>query len=304
MPPPADARSTALMGVGLVVAAVTLFAVLDAAGKLLSEAHSVVQIVWARYMFAVPVLLAVVPAGSWPTLLRVRQPALQAGRALMPVLASFAVVVGLGLLPLAEVTALTFASPLVVVALAGPLLRERSSVHDWIGVVVGFLGILVIVRPGASAVAWAAVFPLACAVCFALFQLATRFVGRHDAPVATLAWTIGVGLAVTTPLLLFDWRPVSGSAWAVMALSGLCFGGAQLLLIRAFRLAPAAVLTPFTYAQIVPAVLFGFVLFGAVPDLWAAVGTAILIGAGIYVVRRRVGATGAPLPVSQLPPVA
>ena len=176
-------------------------------------------------MFAVPVLLAVVPAGSWPTLLRVRQPALQAGRALMPVLASFAVVVGLGLLPLAEVTALTFASPLVVVALAGPLLRERSSVHDWIGVVVGFLGILVIVRPGASAVAWAAVFPLACAVCFALFQLATRFVGRHDAPVATLAWTIGVGLVVTTPLLLVDWRPVSGSAWAVMALSGLASVG-------------------------------------------------------------------------------
>ena len=74
----------------------------------------------------------------------------------MPVLASFAVVMGLKLLPLAEVTALTFASPLVVVALAGPLLRERSSIHDWIGVIVGFIGILVIVRPGGDAVAWAA----------------------------------------------------------------------------------------------------------------------------------------------------
>jgi drug/metabolite transporter (DMT)-like permease len=130
MPPHAVEQVDALKGVGLVIAAVTLFAVLDAAGKVLAEAHSVVQIVWARYAFAVPVLLAVVPAGRWPTLLRVRQPALQAGRALMPVLASFAVVVGLTLLPLAEVTALTFASPLVVVALAGPLVRERSSVHD------------------------------------------------------------------------------------------------------------------------------------------------------------------------------
>jgi drug/metabolite transporter (DMT)-like permease len=134
-------------------------------------------------------------------------------------------------------------------------------------VVVGFLGILVIVRPGGDAVAWAAVFPLGCAVCFALFQLATRLVGRHDEPVATLAWTIGVGLAVTTPLLLVDWRPVAGLSSALMAQSGLSFGGAQLLLIRAFRLAPAALLTPFTYAQIVPAAALGFVLFGAVPDL-------------------------------------
>jgi drug/metabolite transporter (DMT)-like permease len=296
MLPPSAERAAALTGVGLVVAAVTLFAVLDAAGKLLAEAHSVVQIVWARYAFAVPVLLAIVPAAAWPTLLRVRRPALQAGRALMPMLASFAVVVGLRFLPLAEVTALTFASPLVVVTLAGPLLRERSSVHDWVGVVLGFLGILVIVRPGGSAVAWAAVFPLACAVCFALFQLATRLVGRHDEPTATLAWTIGVGLAVTTPLLLVDWRPVTWTAWGLMAVSGLSFGGAQLLLIRAFRLAPAAVLTPFTYAQIVPAVLLGLVLFGAVPDLWAAIGTGILIAAGIYVVRRRVGTAGSPVP--------
>ena len=281
-------RSTALLGVILVMAGVTLFAVVDAAGKLLSEQHSVVQIVWARYAFAVPVLLATTPASLWRTLFRVQQPLVQAGRGLMPVLASFAVVMGLTLLPLAEVTALTFASPLVVVALAGPLLRERSSIHDWIGVIVGFIGILVIVRPGGDAVAWAAVFPLACAFCFALFQLATRLVGRHDQPTATLAWTIAVGLVVTTPLLLVDWRPVAAAAWALMVLSGLAFGGAQLLLIRAFRLAPAAVLTPFTYAQIIPAVLLGLVLFGAVPGIWAVIGTAILVGAGIYVVRRRV----------------
>ena len=281
-------RSTALLGVVLVMAGVTLFAVVDAAGKLLSEQHSVVQIVWARYAFAVPVLLATTPPGLWRTLFRVQQPLVQAGRGLMPVLASFAVVMGLTLLPLAEVTALTFASPLVVVALAGPLLRERSSIHDWIGVIVGFIGILVIVRPGGDAVAWAAVFPLACAFCFALFQLATRLVGRHDQPTATLAWTIAVGLVVTTPLLLVDWRPVAAAEWSLMVLSGLAFGGAQLLLIRAFRLAPAAVLTPFTYAQIIPAVLLGLVLFGAVPGIWAGIGTAILIGAGIYVVRRRV----------------
>ena len=164
-------RSATLRGVALLIAGVSLFAVVDAAGKLLSEHHSVVQIVWARYAFALAVLLVTTPLGLWRRVLRVQRPLLQVGRALMPVVASFAVVMGLTLLPLAEVTALTFASPLVVVALAGPLLRERSTLHDWIGVIAGFIGILVIVRPGGDAVAWAAIFPLICAFCFALFQL-------------------------------------------------------------------------------------------------------------------------------------
>ena len=260
---------------------------MDAMSKLLADSQSVVQIVWARYAFAVPVILATTRHAEWPTLLRVASPWLQIGRGMMPVLASFAVVAGLALLPLAEVTALTFASPLLVVALSAPILGERTSVHDWLGVVAGFVGILIIVRPGSGAIAWAALFPLACAACFALFQLTTRLVGRSDHPAATLAWTILVGLILTTPLLLLDWRPLSPRAWALMVASGLCFGVAQYCLTRAFREAPAALLAPFTYTQIVPAVILGVVLFGAVPDLWAGIGTAIVIGAGLYVLRRR-----------------
>jgi drug/metabolite transporter (DMT)-like permease len=262
---------------------------MDACSKVLSESQSVVQIVWARYAFAVPVILATTPRSLWPSLFRVASPGLQAIRGIMPVAASFAVVAGLALLPLAEVTALTFASPLVVVALSGPMLGERTTPHDWLGVLMGFVGILVIVRPGAGAIAWAALLPLACAFCFALFQLTTRLVGRSDHPGATLAWTIAVGLVVTTPLLLVDWRPAPNHAWALLVLSGLCFGAAQYCLARAFRAAPAALLTSFTYTQIAPAVVLGYVLFGAVPDLWAMLGTAIVIGAGLYVLRRRAG---------------
>jgi drug/metabolite transporter (DMT)-like permease len=205
----------------------------------------------------------------------------------MPVLASFAVVAGLALLPLAEVTALTFASPLLVVALSAPILGERTSIHDWLGVALGFVGILIIVRPGSGALAWAALFPLACAACFALFQLTTRLVGRSDHPAATLAWTILVGLVVTTPMLLLDWRSAAPQAWLLLAASGLCFGVAQYCLTLAFREAPAALLAPFTYTQLVPAVLLGVILFGAIPDLWAGIGTAIVIGAGLYVLRPR-----------------
>jgi drug/metabolite transporter (DMT)-like permease len=287
-------RRSALLGVLLVVAAVTLFAVLDAAAKVLAETQSVVQIVWGRYAFALPLIIATTPLTAWSSLYRVERPLLQVGRALMPVIASYCVVVGLIFLPLAEVTALTFASPLVVVALSAPLLRERTSIHDWIGVIVGFIGIVVIVRPGSGALAWAALFPLGCAFSFALYQLATRFVGRTDHPAATLAWTLLVGLLATTPLLPFDWRPMDLAAWAWMAVAGLSFGGAQYLLIRAFRLAPAAVLTPFTYSQIVPAVLFGLFLFGTVPDLWAVIGTAMVIAGGLYVLARRMTSSQAP----------
>jgi drug/metabolite transporter (DMT)-like permease len=269
------------------VAAVGLFAVMDAMSKLLAENQSVVQIVWARYAFALPVVLATTPRAAWPRLLHVGSPLLQAVRGLMPVLASFTVVAGLALLPLAEVTALTFASPLLVVALSAPLLGERTTLHDWLGVLLGFTGILIIVRPGSDTFAWAALLPLACAASFALFQLTSRLVGRSDHPTATLAWTILVGLVVTTPLLLLDWRPLSVRATLLMLAAGLCFGISQYCLARAFRLAPAALLSPFTYTQIVPAVLLGIVLFGAVPDFWAGLGTLIVIGAGLYVLRRR-----------------
>jgi drug/metabolite transporter (DMT)-like permease len=111
---------------------------------------------------------------------------------------------------------------------------------------------------------------------------------RGDAPAVTLAWTVAVGLVLTTPLLPVWWHPVGGGAdWLLLVLSGLLFGAGQLLLIRAFALAPAGVLAPFTYAQIVAAVAFGVLVFGDVPDLWTTLGTAVVILAGIYVLRRQ-----------------
>jgi drug/metabolite transporter (DMT)-like permease len=193
-------------------------------------------------------------------------------------------------MPLADATAISFASPLLVVALSAPLLGERVSVHGWVGVACGFAGVLVIARPGAGAIAWAALFPLATALLFALYQVLTRLVSRGDDPSVTLAWTVTVGLVLTTPLLVPYWHPVGGGAdWLLLALSGVLFGAGQYLLIRAFAMAPAAVLAPFTYAQIVAAVVFGVAVFGEVPDLWTMVGTALLVLAGVYVLRRQAG---------------
>ena len=260
---------------------------MDGLAKLLAGEYSVIQLVWARYAFAVPVILLSARPAAWPGLLRCERPALQAGRGLLPVLANVTAVVGLGLMPLADATAISFVSPLLVVAFSAPLLGERVSVHGWVGVACGFAGILVIVRPGAGAIAWAACFPLATAFLFALYQVLTRLVSRGDDPVVTLAWTVATGLVLTTPLLPPYWRPVSGSDWPLLGLSGLLFGAGQFLLIRAFATAPAAVLAPFTYVQIVAAVVFGMVVLGAVPDPWTVVGMAVVTLAGVYVLRRQ-----------------
>jgi drug/metabolite transporter (DMT)-like permease len=262
---------------------------MDGLAKLLAGEYSVVQVVWARYAFAVPVILATARPAAWPGLLRCERPMLQAVRGTLPLLASAAVIVGLGLMPLADATAITFASPLLVAALSAPLLGEKVPFDSWIGVACGFAGVLIIVRPGAGTIAWAALLPLATALLFALYQVLTRLVSRGDDPAVTLAWTVAVGLALTTPLLPFQWHPVGGADWLLLGLSGVLFGLGQFLLIRAFAMAPAAVLAPFTYVQIVAAVAFGVVVFGDVPDLWATVGTAVLVLAGVYVARRQAG---------------
>jgi drug/metabolite transporter (DMT)-like permease len=276
-----------LRGIPLLVLGVTLFGIMDGVGKFLAEGHTVTQIVWARYAFAVPVLLLLTAPRNWPRLLRCRRPGLHAGRALLPLLASTTVILSLRFMPLADATAIGFASPLFVVLLSMPLLRERVSAHTWIGVVCGFAGILVIVRPGADTVSLAALLPLATALFFGLYQVLTRLVSFQDGPLVILAWTIIVGLAITSALLPLHWAPVSGRDAALMAFSGVLFGLGQLLLIAAFEATAASVLTAFTYAQIVAAVAFGAAVFGEVPDGWTLIGTAVVILSGIYVLRRQ-----------------
>jgi drug/metabolite transporter (DMT)-like permease len=195
----------------LVALGVTFFAIIDSLAKHLEPDYSVLQIVWARYVFAVPVILAFARPATWLNLLQSQQVPMQIGRALLPLLASIVVVFGLAKIPLAEFTAISFAAPLLVVALSAPLLKERITIHSWIGVLLGFLGVVVIVRPGGGVISWAAIFPLVLALFFALYQITTRLVSRGDGPMVTLAWTIAVGLVLTTPLLPFAWRPVSGT---------------------------------------------------------------------------------------------
>jgi drug/metabolite transporter (DMT)-like permease len=271
----------------LLASGVTLFGIMDGLGKLLAGDYSVVQVVWARYAFALPVILGATSPGAWSGLLKCERPWMQAARAMLPLLASVTVILGLTQMPLADFTAISFVSPFLVVALSASLLGERISAHRWIAVACGFLGLLIVVRPGRGAMTWAAIFPLGTAFLFALYQVLTRIVSRQDNAITTLAWTVAIGLVLTTLTLPFHWRLITGSDWLLFGLSGLLFGFGQFLLIRAFSMADAGVLAPFTYVQIVAAIVFGAMVFGDLPDTWTLTGTSLIIVSGLYVLRRQ-----------------
>jgi drug/metabolite transporter (DMT)-like permease len=285
---PADAqgrKSTHGVAILLFIAGVSCFAVMDGLGKFLAKDFPVLQLVWARNAFAIPVILATTAPILWLSLLRSNQPLLQVTRGLLPLIGGAAILLGLRFISLADATVITFAAPLFVVALSGPLLGEQVRLAAWIGVCLGFIGVLIVARPSTSGIAWAALLPLLTAFLFAIYQMLTRLASRGDPPATALTWTILTGFIVTTPLLPLGWANGSPTAWLLLIFSGIVYGTGQLLLIRALAAAPANVLTPFTYTQIVAAVLFGVLVLGELPDVWTFVGTALIVAAGLYVVR-------------------
>ena len=275
-----------LRGILLLVAAVSLFGVVDGISKMLAETQSLGQIMVARYALAVPVLLATSPPASWSRLFQTTRPGLQILRAIAPLIIGGAMVLAVRYLPLADATAILFAGPFLVVALSASMLGERVRAASWIGVIVGFAAVLIVARPGFGELSQYTVFPLIAAVFYALFQLMTRRLGAAgEDPNTTLAWTLATGLVVAVPFAILTWAPASPTALLLMVALGLVFGASQALMARAFIHAPANVLTPFTYTQIIAATIFGVAVFGAVPDPWTLLGIAMIIGAGVYVVR-------------------
>lgn len=283
-----DDRREVLLGITLLVTSAAIFAVVDGLSKILADKQSVGQIVWARYALALPVLLATTRPSKWLNLFRTKRPMLQIARGLTPLVISVTMVLGVRYLPLAEATVILFAGPFFVVALSAPFLGERVSAASWIGVIVGFIAVVIVARPGLSELSTYALFPLLGAVFFAILQLITRHLGAAgERPTTTLAWTLLVGGIASTPVAALTWAPITPTAWLVMIGLGLVFGVSQLLMIRALVHAPAGVLAPFNYVQIIAAVIFGMMVFDDVPDLWTFVGIALIIGAGIYVARSR-----------------
>lgn len=272
----------------LLVAAVSCFGAVDGFSKMLVESQSFGQIMLARYAPALAFLLMARGPSGWAEMFATRRPKLQIIRGLTPVCVGGFMVFAVKYLPLAEATAILFAGPFLVVALSGLMLGERPDAASWLGVVLGFIAVLVVARPGLDALSVYTIFPALAAVFYALMQLLSRKLGvAGEKPSTTVAWTMSTGTLVSLPLAVAAWRAVELSHLILFLCLGATFGLGQHLLTRAFSLAPANVLTPFSYFQILSAALFGILVFHNVPDGPTMLGIVLIIVAGAIVFGRR-----------------
>lgn len=283
--PMADGAADSRRGIAWMLVTMLLFVSMDTVAKYLARDYPVAQVVWARFVFHA-LLLALFLGPRLRATAATRRPGLQILRSALLTITTILFFTGLSYLPLADASALMQIGPLVVTALSMPLLGEHVGVRRWAGVVIGFMGALIIVRPGTETMQPAAFFPLAAATSYGLYQIATRLLSRTDAPLTTLFYTPTIGALAMSAAMPFFWTTPDMAGWALMALIGLIGGVSHFTLIKAFASAPAATVSPFGYTSLIWATLYGLAVFGDFPDLWTIAGASIIAGSGLYILHR------------------
>ena len=275
-----------LRGILLIVASVVLFSLSDAMSKLLRlQGLPAVEIAWLRYIVFVVLALGLAAHGR---VLRVRPKRLrlQLLRGVTLVGSAVLFVAGLGQLQIAEATAITYISPGFVTALSILFLGEKVGIRRWAAVAAGFLGVLIVIRPGSGAIQSAALFPLASALCWAATIVITRRMGAGDRTETTVLWSAGTGLVILTALVPFDFVVPSLAQLGLGLAHGICSSLGQYIVILAYRQAAASALAPFSYVQLLFSTTLGWLIFAAVPDWGTLLGAAVIIGSGLYTVHR------------------
>jgi len=270
-----------LHGILLILAASLVLAGHDGIAKHLALSLPLIMVIWARYLSQSVAMLLLFGPRRGRSIVRTHRPLLQLARGLCLVGVSLLFISSLRYLPIGEATAVLFLAPLFITALSATLLRERVSAAQWGAVVMGLLGVVVIVRPGGALFTPAALLPLAGALCLAVFMLLTRKLSETDDPVTCNFLSSLVGSGLMSLLVPFNWGVPEGRDGLLLCVVGGVAMCGHLLLSHAYRHASAATLAPFTYAQIVCAVLVGFVVFGHLPDGFALLGIAIVIASGL-----------------------
>ncbi|MGO8800645.1 MAG: DMT family transporter [Roseiarcus sp.] len=280
-------QSRRLSAIALMCAATVFFAALDTSAKSLSAVLPAVEIVWARYIAsAIFGILAVRPLAH-PGVLRSRRPLLQLVRSLLLLTSTTTNFLALRQLQLAETSTINFLTPLLVVLLAGPLLGEWAGGARLIAVAIGFVGVVIATGPGTSAFQPIVIVAIAGVACNAGYALTTRLLASSDPARTTLIWTPIAGVALLTPILPFYWvSPPTPATLAVMAGMGVFAALGHWLLIVAHERAPASVLTPFTYTQLLWMIASGLVVFGDRPTGAILLGAAIVVACGLYLIWR------------------
>ncbi|MDI5935485.1 DMT family transporter [Halomonas kalidii] len=275
--------SSSLKGILFMCAGVFCLALGDAIAKWLGEVHSPLQIIFFRTLVSLPLIALLAHFGGGLRKLRTRRPGVHLARGLIYTGTMVFFVLGLTLLPLAEATAIAFAAPLFVTLLSVPLLGERVDRQVLAASLLGFAGVLVVVRPGGEGFHSGALVMLAAAVFYALLMITSRRYGGREHLWAMVFYITLVPLMVTTVTLPWVWQTPHPWHWLGFLGSGIVGIGATACITLAFRFAPAAIAAPFDYTAMLWAVLLGWWFWGEMPDLWVFVGSLLIIGSGLAI---------------------
>ena len=281
-PAAAYARRTDHSGILLLLTATFFFMGTNVFIKFLTDELTVFQITWGRMLFHWLIFLPLFFLPRYRGAVRPKRPALQIIRSAILYCTNTLFFSSLFFLTLATSASIMYAGPLILVILSFLFLGEKVGPRRWSAVVVGFLGVIVIMRPGDD-FQLAMLLPLAASVTYAFYQLTTRVIAADDDPFTTMFWTPVVGIIAASILMIFYWRDPSPMAWLWLVCSGFTAGAGQFLFIIAFSRSEASLLAPFGYSTLLWAALAGIVVFGNYPSGMTVLGAGIVMVAGLYI---------------------
>ncbi|WP_150286891.1 DMT family transporter [Rhabdaerophilum calidifontis] len=285
--PPAEDSRKRLVAIALIIGAYACFAGLDATAKWLTPHIGVLETTWARYVSSILFVTLLLNPWTRPGLTTTRRPWMQASRSLVLFASTALNFLALQYLQLTQTMTIMFLQPLLVALIAGPLLGEWVGPRRLAAIGVGFLGVVLVTRPGAGGIHWAAIFSFLGVGCYVAYSLMTRLLARHDSSETTMFYSGLAGIIILTPVMPFTWH-AEPTALTLALMLAMGFWGAlgHWLLILAHRHAPAGILAPFLYTQIIWMTALGYFVFGDLPDSWTLAGGAIVIASGIYLIHR------------------
>ena len=276
-------RSTAGRGILMALLATVAYAVVDTLSKYQARDYPVEMIVWARYAVPLVLLLAIFLPQRGRRMLRTAYPLLQLARGILLTAGTVFIVFAYRVMPIAEAQAISFIHPVLLTLLAVVFLGEKVSRLGWAAVLICFSGVLVIVRPGGGLFTAAALLPLGLALSFSSYQIFTRMVARQEDSINSLFCVLLVGAVVMSLALPFAWIVPTAKGLLFFALIGVTSGAGHFLTIKALEYAPASLLAPFAYIQLLWVSILGMVVFGDFPDSITLVGMAIVVAGGLLV---------------------
>ena len=276
-----------LVGIALMCVGVATLCCLDTTAKWINRTGDPLFTVWARYGTSVLLTMLFINPVTTPGVLRTRRPALQAVRSILLFVSTALNFLALPYLQLVESMSIGFSMPLIVALLAGPMLGEWVGPRRMVAIGVGFIGVLVVARPGLGGMHPAAFLTLGSAIAYALYAILTRKLAAHDSSATTMLYSGLAGLLLMTPLLPWIWStPGSVTAWVLLFATGAFGTIGHWLVILAHRRAPAPILSPFIYTQVIWMLMLGYLVFGDWPDRWTLAGAGIVVASGLYLLYR------------------